>query len=660
MPLVSQSVITTPSSIVSSANAALPMTGTVQTREAVPDFNKTPPPITSRFNAKDGIVTSTNKETSVVDICEITTTKRSNQKPQKPNTENSKGSALNTPTAHKSLKQATSADVYSFDNEELSDLPVIPAIKKLPTMPSQYVSSSSTCITDKVVSSRETAPLHVTSSTTCNTFTGNTCQETGSWSSQASITTSLCSASGQITEAPSETTTSSKLTVTKGNNYCSPLLNTSYRPSETLAIKPVSYRSSETTTAGRAISLRKQPSQTSTYRHFFPGANGFSLDGDRPVNGKTSNFPLSFYNPKRQDRQDDVLDYDRNTEQAACIISTTSGLEPPSVSVRFNNSSSLEGTSKSLRTVRSILSPQVSSYTTTTTAAVMDSELNNVCSSGYDVSQQVVRARAISTPSRTGQTSSLTSTVVSSQSRNTADTVNSDLQNTPNYCMQTVLRVLSNSVSELTNEVKRSFASVQSKLDTINKRILATEMDVSNIRRRIDKDEADTAEELNVPDFESIIEDSEENYNNIPIAYRLSISELKSMANTSCSPGNFGKKLTERMFPELFGPGKERMKFNWNGTRGKKELNLVKKAVIRKYIQSIFPECRGKESFAKVVDAINEGLRRPEEKKRDKNKNYMYNNEVVVEIHEGELGALDETDYLEDDLFTDSHSFDNL
>lgn len=93
---------------------------------------------------------------------------------------------------------------------------------------------------------------------------------------------------------------------------------------------------------------------------------------------------------------------------------------------------------------------------------------------------------------------------------------------------------------------------------------------------------------------------------------------------------------------------------------GDKELNLVKKAVIRKYIQSIFPECRGKESFAKVVDAINEGLRRPEEKKRDKNENYMYNNEVVVEIHEGELGALDETDYLEDDLFTDGHSFDNL
>lgn len=74
--------------------------------------------------------------------------------------------------------------------------------------------------------------------------------------------------------------------------------------------------------------------------------------------------------------------------------------------------------------------------------------------------------------------------------------------------MQTVLRVLLNSVSELTNEVKRSFASVQSKLDTFNLRILATEMDVSNIRRRIDKDEADTAEELNVPDFESIIEDS--------------------------------------------------------------------------------------------------------------------------------------------------------
>ena len=118
MSPVPQSVITTSSSIVSSANATIPITGTLQTRAAVPDFDKTSPPINSRLNAKDGIVTSTNKETAVVDVCEITTTKSSNQKPQKPNTESSKGSALNMATAHKSLKQATSADVYSFDNEE--------------------------------------------------------------------------------------------------------------------------------------------------------------------------------------------------------------------------------------------------------------------------------------------------------------------------------------------------------------------------------------------------------------------------------------------------------------------------------------------------------------------------------------------------------------
>ena len=90
--------------------------------------------------------------------------------------------------------------------------------------------------------------------------------------------------------------------------------------------------------------------------------------------------------------------------------------------------------------------------------------------------------------------------------------------------MHAVLHVLSNSRSELTIEVKRFFCFFfcvhTNKLDTLifNKCIFSTEMDVTNIQRRVD--EENQTEELNEPDFESVIEDSEENYNNIPIAYR--------------------------------------------------------------------------------------------------------------------------------------------
>lgn len=115
---------------------------------------------------------------------------------------------------------------------------------------------------------------------------------------------------------------------TKSNNYCSPLLNTSYRPTETLVVK-ASVMSFFRNYEGRNSHFSQKTAVSEVHdRHCLAGADGFSLDGETPFEWKDTKF-FTFI--------PDGLDCYSNTAQAACIISQTSGLEPPSASFSFNS-----------------------------------------------------------------------------------------------------------------------------------------------------------------------------------------------------------------------------------------------------------------------------------------------------------------------------------
>uniref|UniRef100_K1Q188 BEN domain-containing protein 3 n=1 Tax=Magallana gigas TaxID=29159 RepID=K1Q188_MAGGI len=73
------------------------------------------------------------------------------------------------------------------------------------------------------------------------------------------------------------------------------------------------------------------------------------------------------------------------------------------------------------------------------------------------------------------------------------------------------------------------------------------------------------------------------------------------------------KTLRERLFPELFGEGQLRFEYNWYGGRKhtKKELDPVRKQIIRRYVCFFFPEFKSEEAWReRIVIKINECLRR--------------------------------------------------
>ncbi|KAK3093361.1 hypothetical protein FSP39_014551 [Pinctada imbricata] len=93
------------------------------------------------------------------------------------------------------------------------------------------------------------------------------------------------------------------------------------------------------------------------------------------------------------------------------------------------------------------------------------------------------------------------------------------------------------------------------------------------------------------------------------------------MKRCSLNPGNFAVKIVERLFPELFGEDNLRFQFSYNGggISDKKSLDGVRLGYIRKYVCHHYPEVKETKAWKMmVVTHINERLRRPNEKKKDR------------------------------------------
>ena len=108
---------------------------------------------------------------------------------------------------------------------------------------------------------------------------------------------------------------------------------------------------------------------------------------------------------------------------------------------------------------------------------------------------------------------------------------------------------------------------------------------------------------------------------NVPPEYEIDLMSLRQINTDSKGPGNFAKKLVEKLFPELFGPDNLRNSFSYNGGGPKKKLALdpVRKMVIHRYVLYFYPELSREVSYQNVViNTINEGLRRPDPAARKK------------------------------------------
>ena len=104
----------------------------------------------------------------------------------------------------------------------------------------------------------------------------------------------------------------------------------------------------------------------------------------------------------------------------------------------------------------------------------------------------------------------------------------------------------------------------------------------------------------------------------VPSHYHIAEETLRGINARSFGPGNFAKRLTERMFPELFGIENLRTQYSYfgGGCHKKKELDPARKEVLRLYVCHFYPEVRSTDAWKDiVVPKINEGLRRPAEKK---------------------------------------------
>ena len=104
----------------------------------------------------------------------------------------------------------------------------------------------------------------------------------------------------------------------------------------------------------------------------------------------------------------------------------------------------------------------------------------------------------------------------------------------------------------------------------------------------------------------------------IPSQFRIPFEELNQLKVHSYSTGHFAGKLVKRLFPELFGPDHQRLRFSYNGIKyGKQELDRTRKGYLQRYILFFFPNLNEYKPYKmNVIDPINEVLRRPV-KKRD-------------------------------------------
>ncbi|KAK6174551.1 hypothetical protein SNE40_017802 [Patella caerulea] len=108
-------------------------------------------------------------------------------------------------------------------------------------------------------------------------------------------------------------------------------------------------------------------------------------------------------------------------------------------------------------------------------------------------------------------------------------------------------------------------------------------------------------------------------FEDIPEPYRFSHKQLLNIRATCNSATAFAIKIVRQLFPEIYGHGALRQKYSYHGGGrfDKLELDVARKAYLRRYIVYIYPEMSNKLIYKNsVVQAINETLRRPIDKSK--------------------------------------------
>jgi len=103
--------------------------------------------------------------------------------------------------------------------------------------------------------------------------------------------------------------------------------------------------------------------------------------------------------------------------------------------------------------------------------------------------------------------------------------------------------------------------------------------------------------------------------------FHIPYDDLRILFQVSRGAGNFAKKLVERLFPELFGPEQLRFNYSYYGRHGtnKLELDPARRKVIQSYVMQFYPQMTSHHNYQReVVNKINEGLRRPVQRKQQR------------------------------------------
>ena len=105
--------------------------------------------------------------------------------------------------------------------------------------------------------------------------------------------------------------------------------------------------------------------------------------------------------------------------------------------------------------------------------------------------------------------------------------------------------------------------------------------------------------------------------------------------------GHFASLLLPVIFPELFGPMRTRLNYNWDGCRAKNPLDAEKKSVLKTYTNMYYPESRTESSWAACVSKINECLRRKYVPKGKQLQGVVHDNdEQVMDCATGDFGEI--------------------
>ena len=108
-------------------------------------------------------------------------------------------------------------------------------------------------------------------------------------------------------------------------------------------------------------------------------------------------------------------------------------------------------------------------------------------------------------------------------------------------------------------------------------------------------------------------------FSDIPEPYRLTVCYLKHINEASLGPGNFTKRICERLFSELYGPDNLRLQYSYHGggKLSKKRLDPERVVYLIRYATYFYPELRDELRWKDAIAKINESLRRPVKNKAD-------------------------------------------